>query len=78
MLFYLCEKADMVRESCFLLGICMFMFVIYVQSTGTISRVNRWKIVAAWVALGICFALFMLLPDSDLAYELCRRAGITF
>lgn len=76
MLFYLCEKADIIRNAFCLLGMFLFFVLAYLLTNCEFTRVRT--ITAVGVATVLSFAMFVLLPDSDLALELCRRAGITF
>ena len=78
MLFYLCEKADAIRIAFGMLGVTLFFVLICLLINYDLIRVRTSTVIAAVVATVLSFALVVLLPDSDLAYEMCRRAGITF
>lgn len=78
MLFYLCEKADLIRIGFCMLGIFLFVVLNYLLVNREFTKVSTRTIVAICAATVLCFVLFVLLPESDLAFELCRRAGITF
>lgn len=77
MLYYLCEKADLIRNSFCTLGVVM-LFVLPYFTDRQFTKVSKKALTVAWIVAILCLALFVLLPDSDLAFELCRRAGITF
>ena len=78
MLYYLCVKADLIRMG--LLSIAMIIGIVCLELVVVSypKEISKLQCVAAGAGALMCGILYVFIPDSYLAFELCRRAGITF